>query len=181
MSKKLHVPIEGELPLFINGTEETGYHTWQTIEEFPALPEVPIMDPSSPSNDVDVRYFHIERALMNLGKSSQRRGFKHAVKIEPHSSQIWGEYKGITPVVIEGATRNIDRFEKSAKNDFDRSTGFIALLGAKMITREEARKRADTMWDNFYFRFAGSANLKRREQFKKVIKAHNKSIKKRAA
>lgn len=183
MPKKLHTPIEGERPLFITGNTSEGplLHTWEHLENFPGLVNAPFTDIGAPSNDLYNRYFHLGNALLYLGKSSQRRGYGHAVEIEPHSTFIWGRYKAITPVVTEGAARNVDKLEQQAKEAFGKATGFITLLTAEVTTYDEAQERAKVMWDNFYFRFAGSANAERREEFKKIIRSYHKNYRKRAA
>jgi hypothetical protein len=183
MPKKLHIPMEGEQPLFLTGSsgERPLLHTWEQMERFPGLSDAPFTDVEAPSNDLFKRYYHLGSALLYLGRSSQRRGFGHAVKIEPHATQIWGEYKAVTPVVAEGAARNVDKFEVEAKKEFGKATGFITLITAETISKEEAQERARVMWDDFYFKFAGSANYERREEFKKIIRTYHKNYKKKAA
>lgn|GEM_PF-5566163 len=131
--------------------------------------------------DVGERAHLLHDSLVNLGKSNQRKGFDVASHTKPMSSPIWGRYEDMTPVVIDGAQRNIETFIDKAKKDFWAATGFSALRGSGLIRESEIDPRGRKMWRDFTHRYGDPKTRSQRDSYKRQLRKAIKNSEKAAA
>ena len=116
----------------------------------------------------------LHSSLMALGKRNQRLGFDVASHTKPYSTPIWGRYEEITPLVIEGAQRNVYNFLDVAKRDFWAATGFAALRrleGRDRVMRsDEIDPRGRKMWRDFTHKYGDPQVRAQRDKYKKKLR-----------
>src|SRR3989344_9611111 len=120
--------------------------------------------------DITKRAELLHSSLLALGKRNQRLGFDVASHTKPHSSPIWGRYEDLTPVVVEGAQRNVENFLDVAKQDFWAATGFAALRGQGVISNTEIDARGRKMWRDFTHKYGDPQVKARRDKYKRQLK-----------
>lgn len=171
MSRKNIPHIEGQSPLF---DPETGAVYSSEPEE--ASPNV-VYGPEGSYVDIATRAQLLESSLLALGKRNQRLGFDVASHTKPYSSPIWGRYEDFTPVVIEGAQRNVENFLDVAKRDFWAATGFAALrdLPGLGLKDGEIDARGRKMWREFTHRYGDPQVRAQRDKYKRQLKRAIKS------
>lgn len=121
--------------------------------------------------DIATRAQLLGSSLLALGKRNQRLGFDVASHTKPYSSPIWGRYEDFTPIVIEGAQRNVENFLDVAKRDFWAATGFAALrkipgLGLK---DGEIDARGRKMWRDFTHQYGDPKVRRQRDKYKRQL------------
>ena len=130
--------------------------------------------PSGSNVDIVQRAEHLHSSLTALGKRNQRLGFDVASHTKPYSGPIWGRYEDITPVVIEGAQRNVYNFLDVAKRDFWAATGFAALRklegSDRVIKSDEIDARGRKMWRDFTHRYGDPKVRSQRDKYKRQLK-----------
>lgn len=123
----------------------------------------------------------VHNSLTALGKRNQRLGFDVASHTKPHSGPIWGRYEEFTPVVIEGAQRNVYNFLDVAKRDFWAATGFAALRALKghdkVISSAEIDARGRKMWRDFTHKYGDPKVRAQRDKYKRQLKKAIKNSK----
>lgn len=124
--------------------------------------------------DVTQRAELLHNSLLALGKRNQRLGFDVASHTKPYSSPIWGRYEEITPIVIEGAQRNVYNFLDVAKRDFWAATGFAALRGLsgkdRVINSAEIDARGRKMWRDYTHKYGDPKVRAHRDKCKRQLK-----------
>lgn len=171
MVLKNRQPIEGQGSLF---NPDTGTPYTESLTETP----YPVSyGPEGSYVNVGTRARLLEGSLVALGKRNQRLGFDVASHTRPYSSPIWGRYEDLTPVVIEGAQRNVYNFLDVAKRDFWAATGFAALRGQGVISDTEIDARGRKMWRDFTHTYGDPKVRAQRDKYKKHLRSVIKSQK----
>ena len=175
MSRKRTSFIEGQGFLFEPGAEtKTDLGDIQNLSEA----SYPVSyGPEGSHVSIGKRAELLESSLIALGKRNQRLGFNVASHTKPLSGPIWGRYEDITPVVIEGAQRNVYNFLDVAKRDFWAATGFAALRGQGVISSAEIDARGSKMWRDFTHKYGDPQVRAQRDKYKKQLKRVIKSQK----
>jgi hypothetical protein len=166
MARKGIHPIDGQFTLF----NESGQpYEIQTDE-----PYTTTYGPEGSYIEVGKRSALLESSLLALGKRNQRLGFDVASRTKPYSGPIWGRYEEITPIVIEGAQRNVYDFLDVAKKDFWAATGFAALrkLGSTegLMKSDEIDARGRKMWRDFTHKYGDPQVRTQRDNYRKQLK-----------
>lgn len=170
MSAKKNTYIPGQSPLF-EGDPSRHMRTWQEVEPEPDETTVPTnYGPEGAYVDVSDRAEHLSNALSAFSSRNQRLGFDIAANTRPHSGPIWGRYTEMTPVVMEGAQRNVDEFYRQAAREFWVATGFSAMRGLGLMTDGEIDARARKMWRQFSEKFGDPNKLKARTKYKRQLR-----------
>lgn len=167
MSRKSSQFIEGQTSLFDADSESAQNQT-----------EVPYPINYGPKGSyitIGDRAQLLESSLTALGKRNQRLGFDVASHTKPYSTPIWGRYEEITPIIIEGAQRNVYNFLDVAKRDFWGATGFAALRGQGVMNNSEIDVRGRKMWRDFTHEYGDPKVRAQRDKYKKQLKRAIKS------
>jgi hypothetical protein len=177
MARKNMEPIDGQFALF---SESGQPYEIQTNEPYPVT-----YGPEGSYTDVGIRAALLESSLLALGKRNQRLGFDVASRTKPYSKPIWGRYEELTPVVIEGAQRNVYDFLDVAKRDFWAATGFAALraLGPLdgLMKSDEIDARGRKMWRDFTHKYGDPHVRAQRDKYRKKLKQTIRNSNKLAA
>jgi len=175
MPRKRTPFIEGQESLFESDEEtKVGFGDIQNLSETP----YPVnYGPEGSYVSIGKRAESLESSLTALGKRNQRLGFDVASHTKPLSGPIWGRYEDITPVVIEGAQRNVYNFLDVAKRDFWAATGFAALRGQGVISDVEIDARGRKMWRDFTHKYGDPQVRPRRDKYKRQLKKAIKNSK----
>jgi hypothetical protein len=176
MSRKSDPHIEGQSRLF---DPETGaINNGEPEETSPSV----VYGPEGSYVDIATRAQLLGSSLLALGRRNQRIGFDLASHTKPYSSPIWGKYEEFTPIVIEGAQRNVENFLDVAKRDFWAATGYTALRSLKNdelrglgLTDENIDARGRKMWREFTRRYGDPQVRPQRDKYKERLKRAIKS------
>ncbi|MBI2589059.1 hypothetical protein HYW35_02565 [Candidatus Saccharibacteria bacterium] len=97
-----------------------------------------------------------------------QNGILYPITYGPEGSYInvAKRYEEITPIVIEGAQRNVYNFLDVAKRDFWAATGFAALRGQGIINSNEIDARGRKMWREFTHKYGDSQVRAQRDKYK---------------
>lgn len=161
MARKKPEHISGQFSIF-DPNPETGLA--------PDTPYPITYGPQGSYVDVAKRATLLESSLTALGKRNQRLGFDVASRTKPYSTPIWGRYEDSTPVVIEGAQRNVENFLDVAKQDFWAATGFAALRPFGLMSNAEIDARGRKMWRDFTHKYGDPQVRVQRDRYKKQLK-----------
>ncbi len=129
-----------------------------------AIPES-VTDPSQfPSVDLAERAVELDKALLALGKHSQRTGLQIAgAESSPLRRSIEERYDDDTDKVVEGAANSKHRLLTEAKQHFARAIGMQAMVASGMQTKIEARQSAKEDFGQFLQRYADARNAPARK------------------
>ena len=127
-----------------------------------------------PHVEIITRAGHLISALNNFGLRNQRLGFDTASNTRQYNGPIWERYRGLTPLVQDGAANNADMYLQRAKREFWKASGFAALREVKFAPREELDAGARKEWRDFAGKHETPDKRKARQQLARKLK---KSIK----
>lgn len=127
--------------------------------------------------DVAERAGHLVLALDAISQRNQRDGLSLAAYTQMYSAPIWAHYRSETPSVLDGASKNRDKFQDQLRYSFWRATGFSALRGALkgslkrqgLMPESQVNPRAQKMWRDFNSAFGHPSRLAERNEYKKVL------------
>ena len=175
MPRKSSHFIEGQGSLF--GSEISSDREQGNLQDSSDTSHSVTIGPEGSYVNIGKRAALIESSLTALGKRNQRLGFDVASHTKPYSSPIWGRYEEITPIVIEGAQRNVYNFLDVAKRDFWSATGFAALRGQGVISSAEIDARGSKMWRDFTHKYGDPKVRSQRDKYKRQLRKTIKSQK----
>ncbi len=167
MTKKTYHPNQSQL--------FTANLAWNDLEIQPSVNEIPLtMGEPGTYVDVEERAKLLITALGAFSQRNSRRTFPLAAYTSQYSSPIWQRYQEYTePVVIPGARRNAEMYDRIAAHSFWHATGFPALkkvVGIENIIRpKQIDERAIKMWDSFQDLYGRPKDLKDRNGYKRKL------------
>jgi hypothetical protein len=121
--------------------------------------------------DTAERATYLISALDAISQRNIRDGIALAAYTHAYSAPIWEHYQEGTRGVLDGASRNRNRYQQQLRTSFWKATGFAALRGSRLIRENQINPRAQKMWRDFNKLYGHPDALKERNKYKAVLKA----------
>jgi hypothetical protein len=109
-------------------------------------------------------------ALDAMSKRNSREGISVAAYTNTYSAPIWERYQEATSDVLDGASRNRNKYQNRLRQQFWAATGFSALRGMGLMREHQINPRAQKMWRDFNKEYGHPDKLKERNNYKKMLK-----------
>ena len=112
---------------------------------------------------------HLISALDAISQRNIRDGIALAAYTQGYSAPIWEHYQEGTQGVLDGASRNRNKYQRQLRTSFWRATGFAALRGSRLIRENQINPRAQKMWRDFNKMYGHPDSVKERNKYKDIL------------
>ncbi|MDQ5885998.1 MAG: hypothetical protein QG628_395 [Patescibacteria group bacterium] len=165
--KKIKTPGPGQSEMFVQGSVDRHLEMPAHVDSIQTQgPETTLVSDSTqfPSVDLAERAVELDKALLALGKHSQRTGLQIAgAESSTLRRGIEDRYGDATDQVVEGAANSKDRLMTQAKQHFARAIGMQAMVASGMQTDTDAKQSTKEDFGQFLQRYADARNAPARK------------------